>query len=296
MPEAHVLLTDLVLVESPRWHDGRLWFCHWGPDEIVAVDLDGKTEVLPLDPRAGAHSIEWLPDGRQLVVPKKTDLGRLLLRHDDGSVEPYADCGSLPSGFNEVVVDGRGNVYVNGADFDFLNFIAEPSDAPLTERPGYRPGFIGLITRDGTVRQVADGIDFPNGMVVTPDNGTLIISESFTRRLTAFDIAADGDLSNRRVWAEGIGPDGICLDAEGAVWAQMFAGNACVRVREGGQVLESIELDRSPFACMLGGPDERTLFILAAEWRGIEEVDEALAARTGQVLTVQAPAPRAGWP
>ena len=292
MPEADVLLTNLVLVESPRWHDGRLWFCHWGPDEIVAVDLDGKTEVLPLDPRAGAHSIEWLPDGRQLVVPKKTDLGRLLLRHDDGSVEPYADCGSLPSGFNEVVVDGRGNVYVNGADFDFLNFIAEPSDAPLTERPGYRPGFIGLITPDGTVRQVADGIDFPNGMVVTPDNATLIISESFTRRLTAFDIAADGGLSNRRVFADGIGPDGICIDEQGAVWTS-DGGTNCVRVRDGGAVLDRVQLDRWPFAMMLGGPDRRTLFIMAARWN---PTDPFGGPRTGQVLTAAAPAAGVGWP
>jgi len=131
---------------------------------------------------------------------------------------------------------------------------------------------------------------------VTPDNQTLIISESFAARLTAFDIAADGSLSKRRVWADGVGPDGISLDAEGAVWTQLFQGNACVRVREGGDVLETIELDRSPFACMLGGPDGRTLFILAAEWRGIEKVDEAIADRTGQVLVAHAPAPRAGWP
>jgi sugar lactone lactonase YvrE len=133
-------------------------------------------------------------------------------------------------------------------------------------------------------------------MVVTPDNTTLIISESFGRRLTAFDIAADGSLSNRRTWADGVGPDGTCLDADGAVWTQDFTGNACVRVREGGEVLARIELDRSPFACMLGGPDGQTLFMLAAEWRGIDAIDEALAARTGQVLITQAPAPRAGWP
>jgi sugar lactone lactonase YvrE len=129
-------------------------------------------------------------------------------------------------------------------------------------------------------------------MIVTPDNSTLIVAESLAGRLTAFDIAGDGSLSNRRVWAEGIGPDGICLDAEGAVWTQTFTGNVCARVREGGQVLESIKLDRSPFACMLGGPDGQTLFILAAEWRGIEKVDEALAARTGQVLITRARAPR----
>jgi sugar lactone lactonase YvrE len=204
-------------------------------------------------------------------------------RAPDGSMLQHADLSALSGDWNEIVVDGRGNIYLNGGcDFD-------PGE-------GNPPGIIALVTPDGSVRQVADAIAFPNGMIVTPDNSTLIVAESFAGRLTAFDIAADGSLSNRRVWAEGIGPDGICLDAEGAVWTQKFTGNACVRVREGGQVLETIELDRSPFACMLGGPDGRTLFILAAEWRGIEKVDEALAARTGQVLTVRAPVPRAGWP
>jgi sugar lactone lactonase YvrE len=131
---------------------------------------------------------------------------------------------------------------------------------------------------------------------VTPDNSTLIVAESFAGRLVAFDIADDGSLSNRSVWADGIGPDGICLDSEGAVWTQKFTENAVVRIDESGQTLQTIELDRNPFACMLGGPDGRTLFILAAEWRGLERVDEALAARTGQVLIAPAPAPRAGWP
>ena len=144
-------------------------------------------------------------------------------------------------------------------------------------------------------------------MVVTPDNSTLIVSESFAGRLTAFDIAADGSLSNRRVWADGIGPDGICLDAEGAIWTHSAETRThtgregdpegeCIRVREGGEVLERIELDRAGFACMLGGPDRRTLFMLAAEWRGVDEVDDVIARRTGQVLVADAPSPRVGWP
>jgi sugar lactone lactonase YvrE len=208
---------------------------------------------------------------------------QLMRREPDGAMVQHADLAALSGDWNEIVVDGRGNIYVNGrCDFD-------PGE-------GDPPGVIALVTPDGSVRQVADGIAFPNGMVVTPDNSTLIVAESFAGRLTAFDIAPDGGLSNRRVWAEGLGPDGICLDVEGAVWTQRFTGNACVRVGEGGQVLETIELDRSPFACILGGPDGQTLFILAAEWRGIEAVDDAIASRTGQVLTVPAPAPRAGWP
>ena len=135
-------------------------------------------------------------------------------------------------------------------------------------------------------------------MVITPDNSTLIISESFGGRLAAFDIETDGSLSNRRVWAEGRGPDGICMDAEGAVWVQTADApeGAIVRIREGGEVLERIERDRTIFAAMLGGADRTTLFLLAAEWRGIEHVDEAVAARSGQVLITKAPAPGAGWP
>jgi len=144
-------------------------------------------------------------------------------------------------------------------------------------------------------------------MVITPDNKTLIISESFTGRLIAFDIEASGSLSNRRIWAEGLGPDGICMDAEGAIWVQTTdtrshtgrdeaPEGAVVRAREGGEVLQRIEHDRAIFAAMLGGPDRKTLFLLAAQWRGIEQVNEAVAARTGQVLISQAPVPGAGWP
>ena len=300
MPGLQTLMTGLVIGESPRWHEGRLWFCHWGAHEIIAVDLDGNSEVVTRDPETSPHSIEWLPDGRLLIVPANPAYaGRLLRREPDGSLVTHADLSGLPSGFNEIVVDGRGNIYGNGADFDFMAFLEgiqrdgeDAQQVPWRERAGFVPGFIALITPDGSIRQVADGIEFPNGMVVTPDNSTLIISESFAGRLTAFDIATDGSLSNRRVWAEGLGPDGICLDAEGAVWTSTGA-NACVRVREGGEVLQRIELDRGPFACMLGGPDRSTLFIMAAEWNPANPFG---GPRTGQVLTAPAPAPGVGWP
>ena len=277
-PAARVLKDGFAYVESPRWHDGRLWFAHWGTDEIVAVGLDGASEVVGRGPGGLGWSIDWLPDGRLLVT------GTALLRHEpDGSVVPHADLSHLAQDWNELVVDGRGNVYVNGGvDFD-------PTAPPS--------GVIALVTPDGRARRVADGLAFPNGMAVTPDNRTLIVAESMAGRLTAFDIAPDGGLLNRRVWAEGLGADGICLDAEGAVWAQSGPmEHACVRVREGGRILERIELDRSPFACMLGGSDGRTLFILAAEWRGFEHIESALADRTGQVLVADAPAPHAGMP
>ena len=209
-------------------------------------------------------------------------------RELDGSMVRHADLSDIGVGWSEIVVDGRGNIYCNRADFDFIE----------GEEP--KPGIIALVTPDGSARQVAGDLAFPNGMVVTPDNSTLIISESFAGRLTAFDIAADGSLSNRRVWAEGLGPDGICIDAEGAVWTSADQ-NACVRVREGGEVLQRIELDRSPFACMLGGPDRSTLFILATEWRMDESVKDNVVRlttgpRTGQVLTLPAPAPGADGP
>jgi sugar lactone lactonase YvrE len=278
--EPRVLLSGLAYVESPRWHDGRLWFAHWGAEEIVAVDLDGTSEVVGDGPLGFGWSIGWLPDGRLLV----TGLG-LMRREFDGSMVPHAELSGLSGDWNEIVVDGRGNIYVNGrCEFD-------PGE-------GDPPGIIALVAPDGSVRQVADAIAFPNGMAITPDNSTLIVAESYANRLTAFDIAADGGLSNRRVWAElGDGvPDGICLDADHAVWYADVPNQHCVRVREGGAVLQRIDLDRGCFACALGGEDGRTLFILAAEWRGIEEVDEAIASRPGQVLTVRAPAPHAGWP
>jgi sugar lactone lactonase YvrE len=284
MMQARTLLRDLVIAESPRWHDGRLWFAHWGAGEIVAVDLDGNAEVVAQGPPGLGWSIDWLPDGRLLVT------GDGLARMErDGSLAPHADLGELGvERFNELVVDGRGNVYVNGGtDFD----------------PGRAGGIIALVTPDGSVRQVADGIAFPNGMAVTPDNATLIIAESFAGRLTAFDIAGDGGLSNRRVWSDGVGPDGICIDADGAVWTGVgaFTDNAVGRVRDGGEVLERVPLDMPCFACMLGGDDRRTLFMLTADWRMDEGFEANIARltggpRTGQVLIAAAPAAGAGWP
>jgi sugar lactone lactonase YvrE len=186
-------------------------------------------------------------------------------------------------GPNEVVVDGRGNIYVNLVGFGF-------------GREDFRPGAIALVTPDGRARVVAEDIHFPNGMVVTPDGSTLIVAESWARRLSAFDIDADGGLSHRRVWADVTG-DGICLDAEGAVWTQTNDDGkpACVRVREGGEVLDRIDLDRPCFAATLGGPDGRTLFMMVAVFPGVDQLDEMFRTRTGQVLTARAPVPAAGW-
>jgi len=271
MPQPRTLLTGLGFGESPRWHAGRLWFCNWGFGEVMAVGPDGTSEVVAQIPTTIPFSIDWLPDGRLLVVSGPEAL--LLREEPDGPLVIHADLTGLDSMFNEIVVDGRGNAYVNG-------------------------GTIALVTVGGSARQVADGLQFGNGMAVTPDNATLIVAESHGNRLTAFDIAADGGLSGRRVWADlrrGV-PDGICIDAGGAVWYADVPNKRCVRVREGGEVLQTIDLDRGGFACMLGGEDGRTLFMVAAEWRGMEQAAEVMQEKTGQVLAAPAPAPAAGWP
>src|SRR3979409_2312755 len=187
MTELKTLMTGLVVGESPRWHDGRLWFSNWGAQEIIALDVDGKCEVMARVPTTVPFSIDWLQDGRLVIGSGPEE--QLLRQEPDGSLVTHADLSSLAKGWNEIVVDGRGNTYVNGSDFNF------GGGGPCI------PGVSALFPPDGSVRQVADDIHFPNGMVVTPDNTTLIVTESFAARLTAFDIAADGSLSNRRVGA-----------------------------------------------------------------------------------------------
>ncbi|QKC84635.1 SMP-30/gluconolactonase/LRE family protein [Mesorhizobium sp. NZP2077] len=280
--KARFVTDGLAFGESPRWHDGRLWVCNWGTGEIVTVDAHGDREIMLTALAALPYSIDWLPDGRLLVVSGRE--GLLLRQEADGRLVTHADLRGLSkSPWNEIVVDGRGNIYVNGG-----------GPAPAAGQH-FGPGTIVLVTADGAVRQVAEDIAFANGMAVTPDNKTLIIAESHANRLTAFDIAADGTLSNRRIWADLDGyPDGICLDAEGAVWYADVPNKHCVRVRGGGEVLQTVTADRGCFACMLGGADRQTLFITAAEWRGFEHM--VSDARTGKVLSVEAPAPGVGWP
>jgi sugar lactone lactonase YvrE len=283
MFEPEILLSGLGIPESPRWHEGRLWFCNWIERQVVAVGMDGEAEVMATrdpDSHPMGYSIDWLPDSSLLVTGDK-----LRRQEPDGSLVVHAEQGG-----NEIVVDARGNIYLNGADFNFA------AGAPPT------PGYIKLVTPDGRLRQVAGDIEFPNGMVITPDDRTLIISESFAGSLTAFDIDGDGGLSNRRIFANGVAPDGICLDAEGAVWSS--AGlSTVVRVAEGGQVLQRIGLreNRAPFALMLGGPDRRTLFVLTAEWRPADDhvanLDRlANGPRTGEILALPVSVPGVGRP
>ena len=281
-----VLSTGLGLVESPRWHDGRLWFSDWTAGEIIAVDDDGVSEVivrhesLPL-------CFDFLP-GRQAgpgVQPA------------DGAVDPrgrrqpydYADLSALsPFGFNDIVVDGRGNAYVNSPNFEFT---AGPPDGPV------QPGFVAVVTPDGTARKVGEDIAFPNGMAVTADNDMLVVADSYRHQLVGFEIDADFGLSGRRVWAD-LGeeaPDGICLDAEGAAWYADVPHQHCVRVAEGGEQLATVPLDRGGFACMLGGIDSPNLYVVAARWPGMGGLGGD-APWEGRVLRTEVTVPGAGWP
>jgi sugar lactone lactonase YvrE len=269
MSDLTVLLDGLVMGESPRWHDGRLWFCDWGAQEIIALDASGRSEVI-VKVDSFPFCIDWLPDGRLLVVSARE--GKLLTLVD-GSLVTYADLGR--PGWNDIAVDTRGNVFVNDVGFDF---------------PGgeFKLGTVSVVTPAGEVRQVAEGVAFPNGMAVTADDSTLIVAESYGHKLTAFDIAADGSLSRQRVWAqldETAAPDGICLDAENAVWYADVPNQHCVRVAEGGEILDTVSLDRGAFACALGG---NTLYVTAAKW---PDVMQPGSPRTGQVVTAQVSVP-----
>ncbi|WP_345645858.1 SMP-30/gluconolactonase/LRE family protein [Streptomyces siamensis] len=280
MREVRTLLDGRGLLESPRWHGDRLYFSDWTAGEVVRVDLAGHCEVfarvasLPL-------CTAWHPDGRMVIVSSPD--GRLLRREADGSLTTYAELGR--SGWNDIVIDGRGTAYVNRADF-----------AP-TAGEAFRPGWVSAVAPDGSVRRVADDIAFPNGMAVTPDDATLVVADSYRHCLLAFDIAPDGGLSGRRVLTDlGDGtPDGICVDAQRAVWYADVPNRCCVRVAEGGKVLDRVDLDRGGFACVLGGPDGTTLFVVAAEWRGMTE-SEMVTPGSGQVLTVEVEVPGAGRP
>jgi sugar lactone lactonase YvrE len=280
MNEVRTLLTGRGLVESPRWHGDRLYFSDWSAGEVLAVDLAGRSEVVA-QVKSLPLCTAWLPDGDMLIVSSPD--GRLLRRETDGSLNLYADLGR--PGWNDIVIDGRGNAYVNGAGF-----------SPAAGE-AFAPGSVSLVTPDGAVRQVADGIAFPNGMAVTADNSTLIVADSYGHQLVGFGIGADGGLSGRRVWADlGDGvPDGICTDAQNAVWYADVPGKRCVRVAEGGAVLQTIELDRGGFACAIGGPSRTTLFIVTAQWQGMTEA-EMVAPGSGQVLAVEVAVPGAGWP
>lgn len=270
-----LVLDGMGFPESTRWHDGRVWLCNWGAGEVLAATSAGEREVMA---RLAAHtipfSIDWLPDGTLLVVDGPR--GLLLRQEPDGALSTVSDLtgfGSPP--FNELVVDATGNAYVNGG-----------------------PGVVVCVAPDGTVRQVADGLSWPNGMALVDDGATLVVADSHAQQLIAFDVQGDATLARRRVWADlECAPDGICADADGAIWVATVPGQCCTRVREGGEILDTVSADRGCFACMLGGEDGRMLFVAAAQWPGMEVAMNEGPGLTGQLLVApDQPAPHAGRP
>ncbi len=270
-----LVLDGLGFPESTRWHDGRVWLCNWGAGEVLPATSAGEREVMArLAARTIPFSIDWLPDGTLLVVDGPR--GLLLRQEPDGALSTVSDLtgfGSPP--FNELVVDATGNAYVNGG-----------------------PGVVVCVAPDGTVRQVADGLSWPNGMALVDDGATLVVADSHAQQLIAFDVQGDATLALRRVWADlECAPDGICADAEGAIWVATVPGQCCTRVREGGEILDTVSADRGCFACMLGGEDGRMLFVAAAQWPGMEVAMNEGPGLTGQLLVApDQPAPHAGRP
>jgi sugar lactone lactonase YvrE len=286
MTAYEVLATGLCFGEGPRWHAGELWFSDMYDHAVKSVDLDGHVTVRV--PVSGQSSgLGWLPDGDLVLVSM---IDRQLLRWTGEHLEPHADLSGVATFHcNDMVVDARGRAYVGNFGFDLHAFVEARDPAMI------RSADLALVQSDGTVQCVATDLAFPNGTVITPDGRTLVVAETMGSRLTAFDIADDGTLANRRLWAElpRRRPDGICLDSEGAIWVANAAAAECVRVAEGGQIIDRIETDQPCFACMLGGPDGTTLFMLTAP---TSDPVEVVAVRGGRVLVSEAPAPRAGRP
>jgi sugar lactone lactonase YvrE len=251
LPAPSVLLDGLYFAEGPRWHDGALWFSDMHGHRVMTVGLDGTASTVVEVP-AAPSGLGWLPDGRLLVVSMED---RRLLRRDASGLTEVADLSRLATFHcNDMVVDRQGRAYVGNFGFD-LHAGATPVPAALI-----------LVLPSGESRVAADELMFPNGTVITPDGRTLIVGESFAARLTAFDVQPDGSLTNRRVWAS-LGsavPDGICLDAEGAIWVASPVSAEVLRVLEGGTVTHRVRVSKQAFACMLGGPQRRHLFICTA--------------------------------
>lgn len=280
MRQFKVLLDNLCFGEGPRWHDGKLYYSDMHAHTVNAVDLQARASVIA-EVAAWPSGLGWLPDGRMLVV-SMTD--RKLLRMDNGALKLHADLSQLASFHcNDMVVDGQGRAYVGNFGYDLI-----------TDQP-QKPAELVMVAPDGAARVVARDLAFPNGTVITPDGKTLIVGESMGHRLTAFDIAADGSLANRRVWAElGDGvPDGNALDAEGAIWVASPMTHELLRVKEGGQIAERIKREQMPIACALGGPTRRTLFLLSSE---SINPDECRAKRNARIETTEVEVAGAGWP
>lgn len=280
MAEFKVLLDGLMFTEGPRWHDGKLFFSDMHAHKVMSVDLEGKAQTI-IEVPTWPSGLGWLPDGRMLIV-SMTD--RKLLRLDPDGLKTHADLDTLASFYcNDMVVDGKGRAYVGNFGYDLLS--GEPQ----------KPAELILVNPDGSARVVADGFDFPNGTVISPDGKTLVVSESMGHRLTAFNIQNDGSLTNRRPFAD-LGeavPDGIALDAEGAIWVASPMSKELLRVRDGGAVAERLTFDTMPIACALGGSDRRTLFMLTSD---SINPDECRAKKASKIWIKEVAVAGAGWP
>lgn len=281
MAELHTVVDGLAFPEGPRWHDGRLFFSDQHARQVLALDPTGGVEEI-VRVEQQPSGLGWTPDGRMLIVSM---LDRRLLQCGprDGLSE-VADLSALASFHcNDMVVDADGRAYVGNFGFDL-----DAGESP-------RPATLVAVAPDGTTTVAADEMRFPNGSVITPDGRTLIVGESVAGCLTAFTIESDGTLSDRRLWAQLVGatPDGICLDAEGAIWLACPLSNRCLRVAEGGTILEEIATDRPAFACMLGGDDRRTLFVCTSE---MGRPSDTVARRPGRIQTRGVDVPGAGLP
>lgn len=282
-PPLQLFVKGLAFPEAPRWHAGALWLSDFYQRRVLRVTPDGSVETMA-EVAGQPSGLGWLPDGRLLVV-SMTD--RRLLRQDGGRQVEVADLSALAAWpCNDMLVDPLGRAYVGHFGFD------------LHARAPFAPASLLLVTPDGRVQVAADALHFPNGTVLTPDGRTLIVAESYGQRLTAFDVAADGTLANRRIWAQlagkGVGPDGICLDAQGAIWLASPVSREVLRVKEGGEVVERIPTDGQAVACMLGGDDRRTLFVLTG--RVLVTPEQSLAQRSGAVWRTRVEVPGAGLP
>lgn len=283
------LCDGLYFAEGPRWHDGKLWFSDFYDHAVKTVDLDGKVATMLEVPQPSG--LGWLPDGNLLVVSM---LDRQVLRLDDYELVVHADLSGIAEFHcNDMTVDAMGRAYVGNFGFDL--HAAERSADFVGALKAYQGATLARVDPDGSVHVAATALRFPNGTVITPDGRTLIIAETLASRLAAFDVHADGTLHNRRIWAPlpGVAPDGICLDAEGAVWVADAINPRCIRVAAGGEVLSEVATEQKSYACMLGGDDGRTLFILTAE---DSHPDTAGAARAGRILTTRVSVGHAGLP
>jgi sugar lactone lactonase YvrE len=290
MATAAVLTEGLFFGEGPRWRDGRLWFSDFYEHAVKSVDLAGavRTELEVDDQPSG---LGWLPDGRLLIVAMRR---RQLLRVDRDGVQLHADLSGVADYHaNDMVVDATGRAYVGNFGFPLDEELkARGTESVLADHPTAN---LARVDPDGRVHVAAAGMHFPNGCVITPDGRTLIVAETLALRLTAFDVGANGELASRRVWAQ-LGmraPDGICLDAAGQVWVANAIAPECVLVAQGGQVVATVTTSQPCYACMLGGDDRRTLFMLTAPSSVAEVVSRV---RDGRIETARVATPGAGWP